>query len=150
MDDELDQLANWVEPILQKMSSAERRTLMKEISRDLRKETQQRMKEQKSPDGSPWPPRKPRLRETGKIRKRAMFTKLRTAKHLKIRTTASSAGLSFAGIAGRIAATHHYGLRDKVDKYGPVYDYPARPMLGFSASDLELIADRVLSHVSDA
>lgn len=149
-DNSIDALANWVEPLLHKMSATERRSLMTEIARDLRRENQARMKEQKSPDGRPWAQRKPRLRERGRIRKKAMFTKLRTTKYLRVQTTPESAGLVFKGIAGRIAATHHHGLRDKVDSHGPIYQYPARELLGFSASDLELIADKVLSHVSDS
>lgn len=149
MTDDIDALADWVAPILQKMEPSERRKLMKTISRDLRRENQQRMKEQKDPDGQAWPARKPRLGgQRGRIRKKAMFTKLRTAKYLKIRTSPDSAGLMFVGSPGRIAAIHHYGLRAKVDKDGPVYDYPSRKLLGFAKSDLEIITSRVLEHVS--
>ncbi|WP_417545680.1 phage virion morphogenesis protein [Marinobacter sp.] len=146
--DNLDALAGWVEPLLRKLEPAERRKLMKAVSRDLRKANQERIKQQEDPDGQPWEPRKRRLRgKKGGIRKKAMFTKLRTAKYLKLQTSPDSAGLAFTGFAGRIAAIHHYGLRAKVDKNGPVYDYPARELLGFSRSDLELIADRILDHI---
>lgn len=149
MTDDIDALAGWVEPLLRKMEPAERRKLMKTVSRDLRKANQERMKQQEGPDGQNWEPRKKRnLRgKKGSIRKKAMFTKLRTAKYLKIRTTPDAAGLAFAGLAGRIAAIHQYGLRAKVDKNGPVYNYPARQLLGFGRDDLELIANRVLEHI---
>lgn len=149
MTNEIDALAGWVEPLLRKMDPAERRKLMKTISRDLRKENQERMKAQEGPDGQKWDPRKKRnLRgKLGQIRKKAMFTKLRTAKYLKIRTSPDSAGLAFAGPAAHIAVIHHYGLRAKVDKNGPIYDYPARRLIGFGRGDLELIADRVLEHI---
>lgn len=148
-NDELDALAGWVEPLIRKLEPAERRKLMKVVSRDLRKANQERIKQQQNPDGQSWEPRKSRnLRgKKGAIRKKAMFTKLRTAKYLKINTSPDHMGLSFAGQAGRIAAIHHYGLRAKVDKNGPSYDYPARELLGFSGSDLELIADSILSHI---
>lgn len=146
--DNLDALAGWVEPLLRKLDPAERRKLMKAVSRDLRKSNQERIKQQQDPDGKPWEPRKPRLRgKKGAIRKKAMFTKLRTAKYLKLQTSPDSAGLAFTGLSGRIAAIHHYGLRAKVDKNGPTYDYPSRELLGFSRSDLELIADRILDHI---
>lgn len=150
MTDDIDALARWVEPLLRKMEPAERRKLMKTISRDLRKENQERIKAQEGADGQKWEPRKPRnLRgKRGQIRKKAMFTKLRTAKYLKIRTSPDAAGLAFTGPVGRIAAIHHYGLRAKVDKNGPVYHYPARSLLGFGRKDLDIIADRVLQHVS--
>lgn len=149
MTDDIDALAGWVEPMLRKMGPAERRKLMKVISRDLRKANQERMKQQEDPDGDRWEPRKKRnLRgKKGAIRKKAMFSKLRTAKFLKIRTSPDEAGLAFAGPVGRIAAIHHYGLRAKVDKDGPIYDYPARRLLGFGRDDLELIADRVLGQI---
>ncbi|MEQ5834226.1 phage virion morphogenesis protein [Marinobacter sp. NFXS9] len=149
MTDDIDALSGWVEPLLRKMDTAERRKLMKVISRDLRKANQERMKQQEDPDGQRWEPRKKRnLRgKKGAIRKKAMFTKLRTAKYLKIRTSPDEAGLAFAGPVGRIAAIHHFGLRAKVDKDGPVYDYPARRLLGFGREDLERIADRVLEHI---
>lgn len=148
-NDDLDALAGWVEPLIQKLEPAERRKLMKAVSRDLRKANQERIKQQQDPDGKSWEPRKPRkLRgKKGFIRKKAMFTKLRTAKYLKINTSPDSAGLAFSGLSGRIAAIHHYGLRAKVDKNGPTYDYPARELLGFGRSDLELIADRILDHI---
>lgn len=147
--DELDALAGWVEPLIRKLDPAERRKLMKSVSRDLRKANQERMKQQQAPDGHRWEPRKPRnLRgKKGGIRKKAMFTRLRTAKYLKIHTSPDSAGLAFSGITGRIAAIHHYGLRARVDKNGPRYDYPARELLGFSRSDLDLITDRILGHI---
>ncbi|MBK1874586.1 phage virion morphogenesis protein [Marinobacter sp. 1-3A] len=146
---DIEALSGWMEPLLRKMEPAERRKLMKLVSRDLRKANQERMQKQQGPDGDKWEPRKPQnLRgKKGAIRKKAMFTKLRTAKYLKIRTDSESAGLAFTGLSGRIAAIHHYGLRAKVDKNGPVYDYPARRLLGFSRNDLELIADRVLEHI---
>lgn len=147
--DDLDALAGWVEPLIQKLEPAERRKLMKAVSRDLRQANQERIKQQQGPDGQNWEPRKPRkLRgKKGFVRKKAMFTKLRTAKYLKINTSPDSAGLSFTGLSGRIAAIHHYGLRAKVDKNGPTYDYPARELLGFSRSDPERIADRILNHI---
>lgn len=150
MTDDLDALTGWVEPLLRKMEPSQRRNLMKTISRDLRKENQERMKAQQGPDGQKWEPRKPRKfrDKRGQIRKKAMFTKLRTAKYLKIRTSPDSAGLAFAGPVGRIAAIHHYGLRAKIDKDGPVFDYPARELLGFSRSDMDRIAERVLEHVT--
>jgi len=150
MTDDIDALSGWAEPLLRKMEPAERRKLMKSISRGLRKSNQERMKKQEGPDGKRWAPRKPRKLKgkSGGIRKKAMFTKLRTAKFLKIQTDPNSAGLAFGGIAGRIARTHHYGLRAKVDRDGPVYDYPARPLIGTTREDLEMITEKILEHIS--
>ena len=148
--DDIEALSGWAEPLLRKMAPTERRNLMKSISRELRKSNQARMKKQEGPDGDRWEPRKPRKfkGKSGGIRKKAMFTKLRTAKYLKVRTDPDTAGLSFGGIAGRIARTHHYGLRAKVDRDGPAYDYPERRLLGTSREDLEMIAEKILEHVT--
>lgn len=149
MTDDIDALSGWAEPLLRKMEPAERRKLMKSISRELRKSNQERMKKQEGPDGESWEPRKRRLSgKSGGIRKKAMFTKLRTAKYLKVRTTPDVAGIAFGGIAGRIARIHQYGLRAKVDKDGPEYNYPARPLLGTSREDLDMIAEKILEHVT--
>jgi phage gpG-like protein len=49
----------------------------------------------------------------------------------------------------RIARVHQEGLMDKVDKKrGPDYHYPARPLLGFNASDQALIRDGLLRHLT--
>jgi hypothetical protein len=48
----------------------------------------------------------------------------------------------------RIARVHQEGLTDKVDKKrGPEYDYPIRPLLGFTPTEKVLIRDALLRHL---
>jgi len=149
MTDDIDALSGWAEPLLRKMQPTERRKLMKSIARELRKSNQERMKKQEGPNGESWEPRKSRIGgKSGGIRKKAMFTKIRTSKFLRINTSPDVAGLLFSGAVGRIARIHHYGLRAKVDKNGPEYDYPSRPLLGTSRQDLDMIAEKILEHVT--
>ena len=66
------------------LSPAARRKLAGEIAKELRKSQQQRIKQQKAPDGSPYQARKrqPLRAKSGRI-KRAMFQKLRTSRYMK-------------------------------------------------------------------
>jgi len=213
---DIDQLAQWAEPILRSMEMKERKELMRSISRKLRKSTQDRMKRQENPDGSKWILRKSvrkggrrvhksvefmydkglgperrrlqswystpammtgydpdagglrsfrkdrvlqyidinttstnkRLREKGKIRKKAMFSKLRTAKYLKTGASGDAATISFRGDVSALARVHQYGLRSKVSGDGPEHDYPERELMGITTEDLEMITNEIFQHVS--
>ncbi|MDR2924999.1 MAG: phage virion morphogenesis protein [Azoarcus sp.] len=56
--------------------------------------------------------------------------------------------LEFGGKAGRIAAVHHFGLRDNVVPGSKEVTYAARPLLGFSRDDLEALENLLLDHVA--
>jgi phage virion morphogenesis protein len=55
--------------------------------------------------------------------------------------------VGFFGRVARIARVHQEGLTDKVAKKGPKYHYPARPLLGFSATDQALIGESLLRYL---
>ncbi len=78
-----------------------------------------------------------------------MFTRLRTARWLRTRSDAVGLSIGFAGRVARIARVHQYGGTDAVRPGRPSADYPARPLLGFSPADLELITDRLLQHLQE-
>lgn len=215
-EDELDQLANWAEPILRSMEAKQRKVLMRSIATKVRKSNMERMKRQEEPDGSAWEQRKSETKKTrvhksvdflykkgggverrrlqswkstgemmtgydpdaggirsfrkdrveryldintsstnkrlrskrGGIKKKAMFTKLRTAKFLKTSFDADSGGIVFGGRIGAIARTHQFGLRGKVSDDGPSYDYPQRRLIGLSRRDLEMITEEIMEHIS--
>lgn len=92
------------------LSPAARRKLAGEIAKQLRSAQQQRIKQQKAPDGSPYQARKrqPLRAKTGRI-KRAMFQKLRTSRYLKSTGRENSAVVEFTGKVQRIARIHQYG-----------------------------------------
>lgn len=75
---------NQLAGLLAALSPAGRRKLAGEIAKQLRTAQQQRIKQQKAPDGSPYLARKrqPLRAKTGRI-KRAMFQKLRTNRYRK-------------------------------------------------------------------
>lgn len=152
--DDLQRLEGWLSPLLARLTDAERRRLAREVARDLRAVNVATMRAQQAPDGTPWEPRKPSaLREArGTVRRKAktfpMFQKLRAAKHLKAQGLTDEAVLQFVGRADRIARVHHFGLEDCVNPGGPKYSYPARPLLGITAVEMNQIRQMVISHVS--
>ena len=149
MADDLRALEDWAGALLAKLDPGARRQLNQQIGRELRRSQQQRVAAQRNPDGSAYAPRKPRkLRsKQGRI-KRQMFSKLRQARHLKLRSTADAIAISFMGRVARIARVHQYGLRDRPDRGQAEVQYERRELLGFTDADLELIRDQLLEHLT--
>lgn len=141
------ELANYLQPFLERLSMGERARLAKQIGRDLRKSQGKRISEQKNPDGSSYTPRRKRLREQkGKI-KRKMFTKLKNTSNLKVLSTADSIAIGFVGRVARIARVHQEGLKDRAEKGAPDVVYPKRELLGFTEQDIKLVEDSFLKHI---
>ena len=142
-------LENWASGFLTQLTPKARKQLAQQIAITLRQKQQQRIAAQQSPDGQAFVPRKTQVRtRIGRIKKRAsLFPKIRQARYLRTDHSANSAVVSFAEQVQRIAQVHHYGLRDRVNRYGLTVRYPSRPLLGFSQSDTVLIADLVLKHL---
>lgn len=149
MADDLQQLADWVEPLLRQLDPKQRRQLTRKLATDLRRRNQKRIRAQVAPDGTRWEPRKPqRLRgQSGFVKRGAMFTKLRTARYLRLASSPDSAAVQFLGRVAQIANVHHYGLRDEVSRHGPKVEYPARQLLGFAEADEEAIQDLLIDHL---
>lgn len=118
------------------LSPAARQKLAGEIAKQLRTAQQQRIKQQKAPDGSPYQARKrQQLRtKTGRI-KRAMFLKLRTSRYMKATGRENSAVVEFTGKVQRIAKIHQYGLKDRPNQHSRDVQYAERQLLGFSQED---------------
>lgn len=148
MSSNLQALEDWAGALLVKLGPTERRRLTQTIARDLRRSQQQRIASQRNPDGSAYAPRKPRkLRsKAGRIR-RKMFTKLRTARHLKLQSTADRIAIGFLGRTARLARIHQYGLRDRPGRRAAEVQYSQRELLGFSEADLEHIRTRLLEYL---
>lgn len=151
MADTLDDLSNWLTPLLTRLQPAERAKLAREVAQGLRRSQQQRVIAQRNPDGTAFAPRKERqLRgKQGRIkRKAAMFTKLRTARYLKAQGNTSGATVAFAGRISRIARVHQYGLRDRAERGAPEVQYEQRELLGFTDAERETILDQLLQHLT--
>lgn len=116
---------------------------------ELRRNQQKRIAVQRNPDGTPYAARKPRqLRgKVGRI-KRQMFTRLRQAKYLRLQSTPNTIAIAFAGRVSRIARVHQYGLRDRPGRGQADVQYDRRELLGFTDADLEMIRDRLLTHLT--
>lgn len=151
--DPLQQFEQWAGGLLAKMEPAARTRLTRAVAKALRRSQQQRIAQQRNPDGSPFEPRKPkpRLRDkSGRLkRQHTMFAKLRQARFLRATGTAEAAVVAFTGRAARIARVHQYGLIDAVAPGGPRVRYPVRELLGFSAADRALVRDLLVEHLSD-
>lgn len=63
MDNDLQALAGWAAPLLQKLQPAQQRKALWDIARAMRKTNTNRIRSNKNPDGSAWEKRK-RLRKT--------------------------------------------------------------------------------------
>jgi phage virion morphogenesis protein len=154
--DELQALERWAGGLLAQLTPTARRTAMLDVARELRRNQQARIASQRNPDQSAYEPRKARavkgskkLREKkGRIKRAAMFAKLRTARFLKIEADATGLAVGFGGRVSRLARVHQYGLTDRVAPHGVEYKYPARALLGFTEADRELIRDRLLLHLT--
>lgn len=155
MTEDLYALERWAGALLAKLSPTRRRQLNRKIAIALRQSSTKRIAGQRQPDGANFIPRRPRkdLRgKAGRIKRRSqsMFAKIRTARYMKVETSESQLAVGFFGRIARIADVHQRGLRDKVGKNGPDYQYPVRPILGFSAADREMIRDMLLDEFSSS
>lgn len=140
---------NQLAGLLAALSPAGRRKLAGEIAKELRKSQQQRIKQQKKPDGSPYQARKrqPLRAKTGRI-KRAMFQKLRASRYMKATGRENSAVVEFTGKVQRIARVHQYGLKDRPNPHAKDVQYPERQLLGFSREDKQLVETLIIKHLS--
>ncbi|MDS0054530.1 phage virion morphogenesis protein [Enterobacter hormaechei] len=136
---------NQLTGLLAALSPAGRRKLAGEIAKQLRTSQQQRIKQQKAPDGSPYQARKrqPLKAKQGRI-KRAMFQKLRTNRYIKASGRENVAVVEFTGKVQRIARIHQYGLKDRPNPHAKEVQYPERPLLGLDREAIQLIEERLL------
>lgn len=139
----------WIRTALMALGPVERRQLFRRIARDLVARNRARMAAQVGPDGQPW---RPRARDHfGRVRKAGrMMVGLRAARRLKATATDTGAEVGWTGAIARIAAVHQEGALDYVDRRANQAQarYPARPLIGFAAEDLEAVRATILDHLS--
>ncbi|MFU0758351.1 putative phage virion morphogenesis protein [Serratia marcescens] len=135
--------------LIAKLSPQSRKSLAVAVSKRLRAGQQQHIKRQQAPDGTPYAPRKTRLRNKKRLRDRAMFSKLRTARYLKAQGNSDAAVVEFVGRVKRMVNVHHYGLRDRPTPHSDAVKYDARPLLGFSSNDLSNIEKEIVAFITD-
>lgn len=148
-NDPLLSLDAFAADLIANLEPGARRKLAAEVASTLHRRQVQRIAAQQNPDGTPYEPRKPQMRrKQGHIR-RTMFAKLRTARYLKAASTPEEAVVRFVDSVARIAAVHHGGLRDYVNRRrGLQIDYPRRELLGFTEADIDLIREITTEHLA--
>lgn len=144
----LELLTEHLGTMLKQLSDSERRKLEMHIARKLRASQKKRITSQKNPDGSVYIPRKERLRDKKNKIKNKMFNVIKNAKYMRTERTAQGLAISFAGRVAFIARVHHFGLKDKVDRDGPVVKYASRELLGFTNEEIKMIENDVLDYLS--
>lgn len=148
----VDEIQAKLTALINNLSPQARRKLARNIGQALRKSQNQRIARQQNPDGTAYEPRKPRKdfgKKKGRIKRKAMFAKLRTAKHLKVRANGNEVTVGFSGSSAAIAAVHQYGLRSSPSKNKDFkVQYAQRELLGFSESDVGMIEDLIIEQLS--
>ena len=150
MANDLEALEDWAGVILSKLEPAARSKLARSLAQKLRRSQQQRVKQQRNPDGSPYAARKPRdlKGKKGRIKHQAkMFLKMPRASYLKAKGDGQSITVGFTGRVARIARVHQYGLKDRAEANAPEVKYKQRQVLGLTEFDLDLIRDGLLAHL---
>nr|WP_208298109.1 phage virion morphogenesis protein [Enterobacter sp. 725m/11] len=121
----------WLEALLANIEPSARKKMMRDLAQQLRRTQQNNIRLQRNPDGSAYEARKVTARsKKGRIKRKQMFSKLRTARFLRVSSSVNSASVAFEGRVQRIARVHHYGLRDRVSRKGPEVRYAERRLLG--------------------
>lgn len=148
--------------LMGRLAPAPRKKLSRHIARTLRKVNAARIRAQTDPDGKPFAERqpdtyRPSFRHDLKTRRRLIrqkvrrkfFARLRNRSHLRANWTPDEASAGFNNpTVARIAAVHHYGLRDRVYRNGSLQaDYPERQLLGMTGADRGEVLDSVLKHL---
>lgn len=135
-----------LEALISSLSAPVRKEMARTIAKKLHASQQQNIKRQQAPDGTPFKPRKtqPVRSKKGRI-KREMFVKLRTAKYMTTQASPNEAVIEFTGNVQRMARVHHYGLRDRPSRKGNEVQYEARPLMGISGKDMQMIENEILA-----
>ena len=149
---ELGAIDQWAGALLAQLSPAGRRAAMRDVARELRRSQQTRIAVQRNPNGSAYEPRKARHTVHGKLRgkrnrikRAAMFIKLRTTRYLRTEADENGLVVGFWGRVSRVARIHQFGDRERLAPDGPEYQYPARVLLGLTETDQALIRDILLN-----
>lgn len=148
--DELQRVDDWLEALLANIEPATRKKMMRDLAQQLRRTQQKNIRLQRNPDGSAYEARKVTARSRkGRIKRKLMFSKLRTARFLRVSSSVNSASVAFEGRVQRIARVHHYGLRDRVSRKGPEVCYAARRLLGVNNEVKTLTHDTLLRWLAE-
>jgi phage virion morphogenesis protein len=149
----LEQFADYFDIMLADLSPAKRKAVARKVGQRLRRSNLARIAANVEPDGSAMEQRKTQRDRRGRIRRKAggkMFRKLRYARNFKIKPRDDGVEIALASRGlERISRVHHFGLDGYVGKTrsGETIRarYDSRQLLGFSADDIDGIAEEALA-----
>ena len=90
-----------------------------------------------------------KLRRKGRIRKKAMFRRMKGHRYLIARSNADEAWVGFTGYAATIANINQAGAVDRPGPRSKPTRYPQRKLVGFTDADRKSIMDAVLAALVD-
>ena len=145
---DLEPLEQWIGDLLSRLSDGELKRITRIVGTELRRSQAQRIAAQENPDGSKYSPRsKKNFRgKQGGIRRKSMFTKLRTVKHLANQSNSSEITVGFRARSAMIALVHQGGLDS--ESFGSTFKMPQRQLLGFKQTELDQIRDAFLQFLA--
>lgn len=152
MANDLEALEDWAGVLLSKLEPAARSKLARSLAQKLRRNQQQRVKQQRNPDGSTYAARKSRdlKGKKGRIKRQVqMFLKLPRASYLKAKGDGQSITVGFTGRVARIARVHQYGLKDRAEARAPEVRYQQREILGFNEPDMVMIRNELINYLAE-
>jgi hypothetical protein len=83
-----------------------------------------------------------------RIRRRAMFRRLATARFLRSGVDDQGVWVGFTGKVAQIASVHQHGLRDKPSLSAKAVAYPKRELLGITEGESNMLLDILYSQLS--
>ncbi|MCD0498540.1 phage virion morphogenesis protein [Achromobacter sp. MY14] len=150
MSDDFSDVQAWAAALMAQLRPAERRRVNRAVAVELRRSESLRIATQQNPDGTPYAPRtaKKNLRsKVGGIRRR-MFSRLRTARYLRVQATDTEAIVGYTGSIARIALVHQEGRTDQPAPGQKAVRYPRRKLLGFTRQEREAVLDTLARHLA--
>lgn len=151
----VEQLENKFNALIQNLTPANRRKLAINIGRKLAQSQRRRIGQQQNPDGTAFEPRKQKVgklrKKKGRIKRQAMFAKLKTARFLKVKTNENGVTVGFNDNSAHIASVHQYGLMSAPSKKANYkVKYAQRELLGFTDEDLEMIEEEIIKMLAES
>lgn len=150
MSDDFSDVQAWAAALMAQLRPAERRRVNRAVAVELRRSEGQRIAAQQNPDGTPYAPRRAKKNLRGKagaIRRR-MFTRLRTARYLRVQATDTEAIVGYSGATARLALVHQEGRSDRPAPGQKPVRYPRRKLLGFTQQERDAVLDTLARHLA--
>ncbi|AZY53262.1 phage virion morphogenesis protein [Bordetella avium] len=150
MSDDFNDLQAWASALMAQLRPAERRRVNLAIALELRRTQGQRIAAQQNPDGTPYQSRRAKKNLRGKVGaiRRRMFTRLRTARYLRVQATETEATVGYSGAIGRIALVHQEGRTDRPAPGQKPVRYPRRKLLGFTQQERDNVLDTLARNLA--